>query len=420
MLEYRELPYEEIDADVAVFWCKLHTDSHSMITDYPFDLYRWVQKLSQADWVEEIYIFGSRRYPSNVSFGSDIDLLIVPNRVVSIPVLRAMIDERYVDAFLLVADSTAVSSANETVIPVSRMNIREDLDAVLLWRRTGGWSTGDEYRLLRIIPDRTPVPTVAWRAVSPILLLCALQKEFEAVVKRLGNGKLQNLGDLPPQHVAYIRTGGDKKRLLVASLVGVASVSAGIATSRLLDYWQTPDLAILLGITAGLRKAGLKLRLGDVLVPTHTVDVESGKKTPKGHQRAGAIIPLSSKLLKAISTWAGAESWRESWPIPTTKKSRPPKKKVFPQVRTDCALACSASVIGYEKLAQHYRSFHRKTAGVEMEGLGVASACQDKCPLLIVKSISDWAGVSKNDRLHQYCMHSCADLVISMLEQGVL
>jgi hypothetical protein len=83
MLKYRELAYEEIDADVAVFQCKLHTDSHSMITDSPFDLYTWMQKLSQADWVEEIYIFGSRRYPSNVSFGSDIDLLIVPNRFIS-------------------------------------------------------------------------------------------------------------------------------------------------------------------------------------------------------------------------------------------------------------------------------------------------------------------------------------------------
>jgi nucleoside phosphorylase len=242
-------------------------------------------------------------------------------------------------------------------------------------------------------------------------LLCALQSEFEAVVKRLGTGKLRNDGDLPPQHVAYIRRNGDKKRLAVAALIGVASVNAGIATSRLLDYWQTPALAILVGITAGLRSRGSKLKLGDVLVPTHTVDVESGKKTPKGHQRAGAIIPLSPQLVKAVSTWPGIKMWRESWPVPT-------KKQVLPQVHADCALACSASVIGYERVAHGYRKLHRKTAGVEMEGLGVATACQDRCRLLIVKSISDWAGVGKNDRLHQYCMQSCADLVVSLLEQG--
>jgi nucleoside phosphorylase len=379
----------------------------------PFDLYAWIEKLSQSDWVQEIYIFGSRRYPSNTSFGSDIDLLIVPNRDVSIPALRSMNEEHYVDAFLLMADSTAVSTANETAIPVSRATIREDLDAVLLWRRDGGWAAGDQYRILSVIPGHTPIPTVAWRAASPILLLCALQKEFEAVVNRLGAGTLRDVGDLPPQHVAYIRRNEEKKRLVVAALIGVASVNAGIATSRILDYWQTPDMAILLGITAGLRKAGLKSNLGDVLVPTHTVDVESGKKTPKGHQPAGAIIPLSPQLLKAVSTWPGTNRWSESWPIPG-------KKKILPQLRTDCALACSASVIGYEKLAQKYRSFHRKTAGVEMEGLGVATACQDRCRLLIVKSISDWAGVRKNDRLHKYCMQSCADLVVSMLEGGTL
>ena len=132
------------------------------------------------------------------------------------------------------ANSTALSTANETAIPVSRASVREDLDAVLLWSRDEGWASGDEYRLLYVIPGRTPTPTVAWRAVSPILLLCALQKEFEAVVKRLGTGKSQNGADLPPQHVAYIRREGDKKSLAVAALTGVASVNAGIATARLL------------------------------------------------------------------------------------------------------------------------------------------------------------------------------------------
>jgi len=386
--------------------------SAHMGTERPFDLYSWIQRLSETDWIQEIYIFGSRRYPSNTSFGSDIDLLIVPNRDVSLPALRSLIDERYVDAFLLMTNSTAVSTANETAIPVSTASIREELDAVLLWRRNEGWVAGDEHRLLYVISDRSPSPTFPWQAASPILLLCALQKEFEAIVNRLGTGTLKSVGALPPQYVTYIRRNGDNKRLAVVALIGVASVNAGIATTRLLDYWQKADLAVLLGITAGLRKTGLKLKLGDLLVPTHTVDVESGKKTPKGHQPAGAIIPLATDLLNAVSTWPNTKRWMERWPVPG-------KDKRLPQVRTDCALACSASVIGYEKLAQKYRRMHRKTGGVEMEGLGVATACQDKCRLLIVKSISDWAGVGKNDRYHQYCMQSCADFVVSMLEEGL-
>jgi predicted nucleotidyltransferase len=107
-----------------------------MKMEHPFDLYSWIQKVSEAEWVKEIYIFGSRRYTSNVGFGSDIDLLIVPTKDVSIHALRSMNDERYIDAFLLMANSTAVSTANETAIPVSSTSIREELaarGAIRLW-----------------------------------------------------------------------------------------------------------------------------------------------------------------------------------------------------------------------------------------------------------------------------------------------
>jgi predicted nucleotidyltransferase len=59
----------------------------------PLDFYSAILKLGSTEWIDEIRIFGSRRYLSNASYGSDIDLLIVPNRQVPIDKLRAIIHE---------------------------------------------------------------------------------------------------------------------------------------------------------------------------------------------------------------------------------------------------------------------------------------------------------------------------------------
>jgi predicted nucleotidyltransferase len=79
----------------------------------PLDLYNVVVELGKADWIEEIRIFGSRRYLSNASYGSDIDLLIVPNRQVQIDKLRTIVREPYIDAFMLDGE-LAISAMNET------------------------------------------------------------------------------------------------------------------------------------------------------------------------------------------------------------------------------------------------------------------------------------------------------------------
>jgi nucleoside phosphorylase len=34
-------------------------------------------------------------------------------------------------------------------------------------------------------------------------------------------------------------------------------------------------------------------------------------------------------------------------------------------------------------------------AGIEMEAVGIAMACQGRCDFLVVKSISDWANKKK-------------------------
>jgi hypothetical protein len=305
----------------------------------PLDLYSAILKLGSTEWIDEIRIFGSRRYLSNASYGSDIDLLIVPNRQVPIDRLRAIIHEPYIDAFLL-DGALAISTMNETRLNVAEAEEVKGLNAVTLWSRAKGWLTGEDYRTLDIISDRNPAPTRP--NVGAIILFCALPSEFSAVRKRLGAGTQKTHPRIPPYYRSYVKTSSGRERLVVAVQTGVAGVNAGISATRILDYFDEPKLAVLVGITAGLKDKKRNKNspvLGDILVPIATVDVEAGKVTPKGKEKAGQKIPVSSNHQKAVSSWAGFDAWSGKW------KRLVKRKRINPKMFADCTLACTASVV---------------------------------------------------------------------------
>jgi nucleoside phosphorylase len=377
----------------------------------PFDLYAYIHAIVAASWPEEIYIFGSRRHISNTSYGSDIDLLLVPKGNVSTPEVRRLIEEPYIDAFLLDGE-IAISVGNDTRISLRRGDIAGSLGAVQIWNRGAGWTAGQDYRILNILPHKVPAQTVVTAGAHPVILFCALPTEFDAVVKRIPVGKPKTHRNLPPHIVTHLTCNSGRKRLIVVVLTGVASVNAGVAATQILDYFDQPELAILVGITAGLK--GRKTSLGDVLVPIATVDVEAGKVTPKGKEKAGLTIQMIPNLQRAIAAWTRTREWARKW------KRQKGRSSTVPKVHTDCTLACTASVIAYDKFAQKLRNWNRTVAGIEMEAVGIATATVERCPLLVVKSIADWADQRKSNRWHKYCMDLSADLVVSLLEEGVI
>jgi nucleoside phosphorylase/predicted nucleotidyltransferase len=385
----------------------------------PLDLYNVILSLGQTEWIEEIRIFGSRRYLSNASYGSDIDLLVVTNRSIQTDKLRALIREQYIDAFLL--DGTlAISAANETRINLAEGDGIKSLDAVALWSRAAGWLTGEDYRILDIIPDKVPAMTMGTAGARPVILFCALPSEFDAVKSRMGEGTQKSHARIPPYYRAYLKTQSGRERLVVAVQTGVAGVNAGISATRILDYFDQPQLAVLVGITAGLKDEKFLLndpkaaQLGDILVPTATVDVEAGKLTPKGKEPAGQTLPMAANYQRSVASWNGCVAWAARWKRVVNGVECPPK------IFADCTLACTASVIAYDDFAQSLKQRDRKIAGIEMEAVGVAMACAGRCDFLVVKSISDWADENKADSQHSYCTRVSADLVLSMIEDETL
>jgi nucleoside phosphorylase len=391
-----------------------NTDSKVPMSDTrPFDLFTFVQQMTTAaEWIEEISIFGSRRYSSNASYGSDIDLLIVPNRSVATDVLRKACEDPYVDPFL-VDGELAISAVNETRIRLGGQDkTGSSVDAVQIWTRAKGWRSGNDYRILQILPDRIPATTIGTWGARPILLFCALPSEYDAVVRRLPGGKPNTHKHLPLHYVAHLTCKTGEKQLIVVAQTGVASVQAGISAARMLNYFDRSLLAILVGITAALRERNIAL--GDILLPRASEDVESGKKTPKGKEPAGLTFNVQPYFHSALASWSGIQQWQEKWQTDLSGAT------TMPAVHDDCILACTASVIAYNKEAQSYRTINRKIVGIEMEAVGIGTATQSSgCPFLIVKSVSDWADEEKDDRWHQYCADVAADLVVSALENEI-
>lgn len=75
-------------------------------------------------------------------------------------------------------------------------------------------------------------------------------------------------------------------------------------------------------------------RLGDILVPTATVDIETGKLTPKGKEKADQKIPVSANNQKAVSSWAKFNRWSREWKRSIKGKKIAPK--MFAERRGHC------------------------------------------------------------------------------------
>jgi nucleoside phosphorylase/predicted nucleotidyltransferase len=363
-------------------------DDHCMTREQPFDLFTFIQDLTKAQtWIKMIKIFGSRRYPDNVSFGSDIDILVYAQDSASIEQLRLAIHDPYVDAFLVIAElATSVANGSQIRLGDAEATV---LDAVTIWDRSNGWLADSRYRILTTLSDKSPAMSNFTAGARPVIICCALPAEYNSVVSRMPGGTQDQHWLLGSYHRWHVKTSKSRSRLVVVVQTGVASVNAAISVTQILSYFHSPELALLVGITAGLKDK--ELNLGDILVPTATVDVESGKQTPKGKEPAGQKLDMDRRLHKAVAT-----------------------------VHTDCKLACTASVIAFQDQAASYREIDRKICGIEMEALGVAQACSGRVPLLVIKGISDWANEEKDDGWHRYCMDASADLAIRLISDEVI
>jgi nucleoside phosphorylase len=376
--------------------------------------------------IETIHLFGSRRHHTQ-SLRSDVDLLVraggawlgpgVANQIWAV--------DPYLDVFA--ADGgIAQSLANGSRINASDFEeLIEILDAVPLWAN-GAWCGAPAYEVQAVLQDETPVYTLVhptYVAGAPVLVMCALQQEFDAVVQRLE--KAETLPSDYAEGGANVAIGvlqsrtGDEVIVAASLLPRMGNIAAALATLDAIDSVR-PYCAVLTGIAAGVRG---EVELGDVVVPEVIVGYEAMKVEPGGDRFHGSMVETDQPMIARVKGWDGTAAWKRKWggerrEISSNGSGESTAENLA--VVFD-ALASGEKVLADAERAQRLRELHRKVVAIEMEAAGFSAAClRRRIPFLVMKSISDFADPAKDDRLHPFCCRATADLVASLIADRVI
>lgn len=373
--------------------------------------------------IEEVYLFGSRRHQTR-SKRSDIDLLVrskvkwwgagTANKLWNI--------EEYLDIFAT-DDAGAESLANGSRIQSSSFSaLVKSLDAVPLWSN-GNWTGTPELDLQHVLRDYTPIYTTIDPILlddSPVLIVCALKKEFDAVCARLKNSSTARSysRDRIPIRLGYVRTKSDNERIVaVTVLPRMGNVHAALITADAIDSVR-PATCVLTGIAAGLQS---ETQIGDILVPEVVVEYEAVKTKTDGKAFQGAMPPMDGGLVAQIKAWDGAQQWIRQWTQKRAAVAGASAKSMRDVELHFDVMASGDKVVADPNEAQALKTWNRKIISIEMESHGFSVACASRnVRAIVIKAVSDYADADKNDSFHEYCCASTASFVARLIRDEIL
>lgn len=222
---------------------------------------------------------------------------------------------------------------------------------------------------------------------------------------------------LPVEHRAVMRAlgpGGWVGRYRVAArcLAGMGNAGAAAGAQQVIDTLR-PAAVLLVGIAGGAPWTPA-LALGDVLVADTVVGYEPGRRDPAGlHQRPDVHRPSFALLA------AAREVEPDEW-APFIRTMRPTGAGASPRAHVGTVLSGEKVIADAAALAE-LSSAWPKTVGIEMEGLGVATASyRSDAAFLLVKAVSDGADESKDDAWHEYAAEAAAQFALAVLRRRPL
>jgi nucleoside phosphorylase/O-acetyl-ADP-ribose deacetylase (regulator of RNase III) len=221
---------------------------------------------------------------------------------------------------------------------------------------------------------------------------------------------------LPVEHRAVLRALGDASRVgpyrvTARCLTGMGNTGAAAGTQQLIDTVR-PVAVLLVGIAGGAPGVP-HLTLGDVLVADTVVGYEPGRQDRNGlHRRPDVHRPDFSLLAAAQEVEPG------EW-APFIHAERP-GAPVAPRVHVGTVLSGEKVIADSRALSRLGRAWP-KTVGIEMEGLGVATAAyRTGAAFLLIKAVSDLADEDKDDVWQDYAGEAAARFALAVLRRGPL
>lgn len=216
-------------------------------------------------------------------------------------------------------------------------------------------------------------------AESPVVILTALNLEYEAVRRRLVDprGHLHEKGTR--FEVGTIR-GTECKAALV--LTGKGNHSAAVLAERAIQEF-TPAAVLFVGVAGAL----WDLALGDVVMATQVYAYHGGTSEDDGLKARPRAWEVAHEIYQAATHLGRAGDWANTG----SDGTRRPQVHFGPIAAGEIV---QNSRISYE--AKWIREHYNDALAIEMEAAGVAQASHlNSSPVAIVRGISDRADGSK-------------------------
>jgi nucleoside phosphorylase len=216
-------------------------------------------------------------------------------------------------------------------------------------------------------------------------------------------------GEIENDEKKLIRYGSLKTnpeiRIIYASLLNTGMIDAAIFTTDIITRYK-PKVLLMPGVCGG--RDDNDLNLLDIIIASKVYTFQKGKLKESGFEGEWEGIDLNDKLIQKIQT-------QEEIIVADMRY----QGKVHYE-----PMACSTAVIDKAGIFDEIAiSKDRKTLGLEMEGYGVARACQiannGQTKALIIKSVMDKTA-GKNDHVKLEAAQNSANFVMTLIELEIV
>ena len=261
-----------------------------------------------------------------------------------------------------------------------------------------------------------------------VLVLTALDVELAAAKQAFGiSEEAEHTTTENGLHVwkaPVTKRGGKTANCVVACFAGAGNVEAASVTSMLLSELR-PGNVMMLGIAAGLRG---KCALGEVVLAERVVAYEGAALVEGGKVEARPeITRLNSRVRQDVSSYLSNRTTLESRltssykalgiEFPEHVEAGPVAQGVMPKTAT---VASGEKLLRDPEMFLGMRELHGKIEVAEMEGAGLFAACANfGKPVLMVRGISDFGDLKKDNRFHLLAAKAAAAVTVDYIANGM-
>jgi nucleoside phosphorylase/CheY-like chemotaxis protein len=263
-----------------------------------------------------------------------------------------------------------------------------------------------------------------WSQATPeyqfdLAIITALSKtELEAVLHLNANWQSFSIpNDATEYHKGIFLSEGRRISVIAAAAPQMGMVASAVLTTKMIEHFR-PKYVAMTGIAAGLPGKG---NFGDILIADLAFDSGSGKiatdtntKTVKfepDYRSIDLTVDLQELFASAIRNRDFVADIQHKWP------AEPPPTVLSAQMGP---VGSGAGVIENEEFVEQIRGHSRKLLGVDMETYGVYYAVKNSSKprpkgVMSLKSISDFANPTKNDKYQKYAAYTSASYLYNFI-----